>query len=77
MEYLYSDEGQIGYLKGYCHPIRFNDLAANKKIPADLLAKLPPAEAYAKAVFPTLDEQNAASAEITKGWDAQVGAAVK
>ncbi len=20
MEYLYSDEGQIGYLKGYCHP---------------------------------------------------------
>ena len=21
MEYLYSDEGQIGWLKGYCHPI--------------------------------------------------------
>lgn len=27
MEYLYSDEGQLGWLKGYCHPIRFNDLA--------------------------------------------------
>jgi putative spermidine/putrescine transport system substrate-binding protein len=26
MEYLYSDEGQLGWLKGYCHPIRFNDL---------------------------------------------------
>jgi len=26
MEHLYSDEGQIGWLKGYCHPIRFNDL---------------------------------------------------
>ncbi|MGJ4854360.1 ABC transporter substrate-binding protein [Labrys sp. KB_33_2] len=77
MEYLYSDEGQIGYLKGYCHPIRFNDLVANKKIPADLLAKLPPAEAYAKAVFPTLDEQGAAKAEITKDWDSVVGAAVK
>ena len=77
MEYLYSDEGQIGWLKGYCHPIRFNDLAANKKIPADLLAKLPPAEAYAKAVFPTLDEQNASKAEITKNWDSVVGAAVK
>ena len=39
MEYLYSDEGQLGWLKGYCHPIRFNDLAAkNGKIPADLLA---------------------------------------
>ncbi|WP_370881994.1 ABC transporter substrate-binding protein [Labrys wisconsinensis] len=77
MEYLYSDEGQIGWLKGYCHPIRFNDLAANKKIPQDLLDKLPPAEAYTKAVFPTLDEQNAAKAEITKNWDSVVGANVK
>ena len=25
MEHLYSDEGQIAWLKGYCHPIRFND----------------------------------------------------
>ena len=33
MEYLYSDEGQIGWLKGYCHPIRFNDLRKNGKIP--------------------------------------------
>ena len=33
---------------------------SSKKIPADLLAKLPPAEAYAKAVFPTLDQQAAA-----------------
>ncbi|MFN7225203.1 MAG: ABC transporter substrate-binding protein, partial [Paracoccaceae bacterium] len=24
MEYLYSDEGQLGWLKGYCHPARFN-----------------------------------------------------
>ena len=77
MEYLYSDEGQLGWLKGYCHPIRFNDLAAAKKIPADLLAKLPPAEAYANAVFPTLDAQNTSKAEITKGWDSVVGAAVK
>ena len=29
----------------------------NKKVPADLLAKLPPAESYEKAVFPTLDQQ--------------------
>ena len=57
MEYLYSDEGQLGWLKGYCHPVRFNDMAAAGKIPQDLLDKLPPAEAYAKAVFPTLEEQ--------------------
>ena len=55
----------------------FNDLATNKKVPADLLAKLPPAEAYAKAVFPTLDEQAAGKAAITAGWDGVVGAAVK
>jgi hypothetical protein len=58
MEYLYSDEGQLGWLKGYCHPIRFNDHRQAGKIPQELLDKLPPAAAYAKAVFPTLDEQS-------------------
>jgi len=77
MEYLYSDEGQIGWLKGYCHPIRFNDLAKNGKIPADVLAKLPPAESYAAAAFPTLDEQGKAKEAISKNWDAVVGANVK
>ena len=77
MEYLYSDEGQLGWLAGYCHPIRFNDLAANGKVPQELLDKLPPAEAYAKAVFPTLDEQAAAKEVITGQWDATVGANVQ
>ena len=77
MEYLYSDEGQLGWLAGYCHPIRFNDLAANGKVPQALLDKLPPAEAYAKAKFPTLDEQAAAKEVITKQWDAVVGANVQ
>ena len=76
-EYLYSDEGQIGWLAGYCHPIRFNDLAARKVIPADLLAKLPDPALYAKAVFPTLDEQGAAKTEIAKDWDSVVGANVQ
>jgi len=77
MEYLYSDEGQLGWLKGYCHPIRFNDLAKNGKVPQDLLDKLPPADAYTKAVFPTLDEQGAYKETITKNWDNAVGANVK
>jgi len=76
MEYLYSDEGQLGWLKGYCHPIRFNDLASNNKIPADMMAALPPAENYAKAVFPTLDQQGQAKGVITKQWDSVVGANV-
>ena len=77
MEYLYSDEGQLGWLKGYCHPIRFNDLAKNGKIPQDLLDKLPPAEAYAKAVFPTVEQQEANKKAVTEGWDNVVGANVK
>lgn len=77
MEYLYSDEGQLGWLKGYCHPIRFNDLAKNGKIPQELLDKLPPADAYNKAVFPSLDDQAAAKDVITKQWDSAVGANVQ
>jgi putative spermidine/putrescine transport system substrate-binding protein len=77
MEYLYSDEGQLGWLKGYCHPIRFNDLVKNGKVPQEMLDKLPPAAAYEKAIFPTLDEQAAAKEVITKQWDTVVGANVK
>lgn len=77
MEYLYSDEGQQGLLNGYCHPIRFNDMVAKNKFTKASLDKLPPAAAYAKAAFPTLDQQNAAKEVITKQWDQVVGATVK
>lgn len=77
IEYLYSDEGQIGWLKGYCHPVRYNALATAGKIPADVAAKLPPAASYAKAVFPSLADQDAAKTAISKQWDSVVGANVK
>ena len=77
MEYLYSDEGQVGWLAGYCHPIRFNAMSKAGKIPAELLAKLPPAENYAKAVFPSLDDQAKAKDVIVKNWDSVVGANVQ
>ncbi len=32
-EFIYSDQGQILYLKGYAHPARFADLTARKVIP--------------------------------------------
>jgi putative spermidine/putrescine transport system substrate-binding protein len=75
-EFLYSDEGQLIWLKGYGHPIRYADLAARNAIPADLAAKLPPASYYAKAVFPTLAQQTAAKTFITGNWDSIVGANV-
>lgn len=77
MEHLYSDEGQQALMNGYCHPIRFNDLIAKKKFTQASLDTLPPASAYAKAVFPTLDQQNAAKEVITKQWDQVVGTTVK
>ncbi len=77
MEYLYSDEGQLGWLAGYCHPIRFNALAEAGKLPEELMAKLPAAENYAKAVFPSLAEQDAAKTKIAAEWDTVVGANVQ
>ena len=74
MEYLYSDEGQIGWLSGYCHPIRFNAMSAAGTLPAELMAKLPPSDAYAKAVFPTLDEQGAAKTATADNWATEMGA---
>ena len=64
-------------MAGYCHPFRFNDLAAKGSIPQALLDKLPPAAAYEKALFPSIDQQNAAKAVITGQWDAVVGANVE
>lgn len=77
MEFLYSDEGQVIWLKGYGHPARFNDLASRKAIPADVAAKLPPSSAYAKAVFPSLADQDAEKAAIADGWDKVVGVEVQ
>jgi putative spermidine/putrescine transport system substrate-binding protein len=77
MEHLYSDEGQLLWLKGYCHPIRYTDLASRGVIPADLAAALPPAELYAQATFPTIEQLSAARELITAQWDTVVGVDVE
>jgi len=77
MEYLYSDEGQLIWLKGYGHPVRFNDLAKRNAIPADLSAKLPPASAYATAVFPSIEKQDSAKKFIAENWDKVVNVSVQ
>ena len=74
MEYLYSDEGQLIWLKGYCNPIRYDDLVKRGAVPADLAAKLPDSTG---AVLPTLDQITAATAKITAGWPTTVGVTVK
>ena len=77
MEHLYSDEGQLIWLEGYCHPIRYDDLAARGVIPEDLAAALPPADLYAEAIFPTVEQLSAARELITTQWDTVVGVDVQ
>ena len=77
MEYLYSDEGQLLWLKGYCHPARFNAMVAAGKVPQELIDALPPAASYEAAYFPTLEEVDANKKTVVDGWDATVGANVQ
>jgi len=74
MEYLYSDEGQLGWASGFCHPIRFEAMSAAGTIPDDVLAQLPSTEG---AYFPTIEEIEAARTVITEGWPSVVGVEVK
>jgi len=76
-EFMYSDEGQLIWLKGYCHPARYTDLVERDLIPAELAAQLPDPAIYEKAIFPTIDQINAAKEFIANNWDAMVGADVK
>ena len=69
-EFLFSDEGQNIWLKGYCHPIRYENLVETNAVPQEQLDKLPDVEG---AVFPSLDQLNAASGLITSQWDSVVG----
>jgi len=72
-EFLYSDEGQLLWLKGYSHPTRFQDLSDRGVIPKDLLDKLPSADLYTDVQFPTPEQTEKATKVITDGWSAVGG----
>jgi len=73
-EFLYSDQGQLIFLKGYSHPARYQDLSKRGVIPKSLLANLPPASVYAKIKFASAAQQTAAKALIAQQWPAKMGA---
>jgi putative spermidine/putrescine transport system substrate-binding protein len=73
MEYLYSDEGQLGYAGGFCHPIRFDAMSEAGTLPADVAEQLPSTEG---AFFPSIEETDAAKAVIVDGWENVVGVTV-
>jgi putative spermidine/putrescine transport system substrate-binding protein len=72
-EFLYSDQGQVLFLKGFAHPARFNDLAKRKKLPKALLNALPAPTLYANAKFASLSQQTAGKAKIATDWPSKVG----
>jgi len=73
-EFLYSDQGQLLWLKGYSHPARFADLSKRGVIPGSLLDALPPATLYAKVKFASNAQQTAAKNLVAKDWPTKVGA---
>jgi putative spermidine/putrescine transport system substrate-binding protein len=73
LEYLYSDEGQLLWLKGYTHPARYQDLAKRKKIPTALAKRLPPASAYKHVKFASPNQIVKAQAVLQEQWKAKMG----
>jgi putative spermidine/putrescine transport system substrate-binding protein len=73
-EFLYSDQGQLLWLKGYSHPARFQDLARRKVIPKSLLTALPAASIYSQVKFASSGQQTKAKALIAQQWPSKVGA---
>ena len=62
IETMYSDEGQLEYAKGFCHPMR------DIEIPAEIKAKFPSDEAYQAVNFPkNYLDLAAASDKIVEG----------
>ena len=71
-EFLYTDEVQLLFLKGYTHPARYTDLAKRNKVPASLAAKLPPADAYSNVKFATVAQITKAQAVLQEQWGPKV-----
>ncbi len=72
-EFLYSDQGQLLWLKGYSHPARFNDMVARKVVPAALIKALPSPALYAKVRFANRKQNNDSKALILDQWPKKVG----
>ena len=68
MEYVYSDEGQLAFLGGFAHPIRFNAMVAAGKVPESVLKTLPPAESYQNVKFATQEQNAKAQKTLADMW---------
>jgi putative spermidine/putrescine transport system substrate-binding protein len=73
-EFLYSDQGQLLWLKGYSHPALFTDMVGRKVVPKALIDALPNPAAYTKVRFASVGQNTRARATISTEWPKKVGA---
>lgn len=76
-EFLYSDEGHLLWMKGYCAPARLEDMLNRGVVPEDLKAKLPSPEIIKNAIVPSREQLSAARELIKNQWDSVVGLDIK
>jgi putative spermidine/putrescine transport system substrate-binding protein len=72
-EFLYSNEGQMIWMKGYCVPARLADMRARGVVPDDLLARMPAEGIMENAQIPSVEQLSAARERIAAEWDSVVG----
>jgi len=70
-EYVLSDAGQNIYLKGYARPARTDAMQKTGKLDAAAYAKLP--KVSGKPVQPSEDQNQQATAYLSKHWSKAVG----
>jgi putative spermidine/putrescine transport system substrate-binding protein len=70
-EFLYSVDGQNGFLKGYARPAEFAAMTTKNTADPALAAKLPTVTGTPS--FPTSDQTTAAKAAVTQNWASTVG----
>src|SRR5258708_38941715 len=76
-EYIYSDEGQLTWINGYCAPARITDLVGRNAVSSALAAKLPDPKLLGTAVVPNPDQLTKARATIKDQWNNVVGVDIK
>ncbi len=76
-EFLYSDEGHLIWMEGFCTPARLDDMLKRGVVPEELKTKLPDPAIINSAVVPNADQLSAARELIKERWDSVVGLDIK
>lgn len=76
-EFLYSDEGHLIWMEGFCAPARLAHMLERGVVPEELKTKLPDPAIINSAVVPNADQLSAARELIKERWDSVVGLDIK